>query len=183
MTENTDCNKLDAYLADDLLVDDARRFESHLEVCSTCREAIDEQNWIDSLLQSPERIQIERTPPAILDSFHISVSQHRRVWQTACVFATAAVLVVALGWLVLNRQARLPSISEVQNATVPESVPAATPTPSQATFVATTDAIVVPLESPSTDVTVVQVYPTTDTERRRQFEQSLISASTIPNGG
>ena len=124
MTQNTDCNKLDAYLADDLSVDDARRFESHLEACSACREAIDEQNWIDSLLQSPARIQIERTPAAILDSFHSSLSQRRhRVWQTACGLAAAAVLVVAVGWLELNRQARLPSISEVQDVAVAEAAP------------------------------------------------------------
>ena len=43
----------------------------------------------------------------------------------------------------------------------------------QATFVSTTDAIVVPLESPSSDVTVVQVYPTTDTERHWRLEAVL----------
>jgi hypothetical protein len=183
MTQNIDCNKLDAYLADDLSVDDILRFESHLEECSACSEAIDKQHWIDSLLQSPVRIQLERTPATILDSLHSSLSQRRRVWQAACGLAAAGVLIFVLGWLELNRQAKLPSNPEVQDVTVAEAVPTAIPITSRAMFVATTDAIVVPLESPSADVTIVQVYPTTDTERRRRFEQSLLSALTTPNGG
>jgi predicted anti-sigma-YlaC factor YlaD len=102
MTRNNDCNQLDAYLTDDLSVDDARRFESHLKECSTCREAIDEQNWIDNLLRSPVRTQIERAPATIRDSFRSSLSGRRRVLQVACGLAAAAVLVVAVGWLELN---------------------------------------------------------------------------------
>ena len=179
MTTNSDCNKLDAYLADDLPVDEALRFESHFEECGACREAIDEQNWVDRLLQSPVRI-----PATILDSFHPSLShRRRRVWQAACGLAAAAVLIIAVGWLELNRQARLPSISKVQDVAVAETVQATAPSKPQATFVSSTDAIAVSLESPSADVTIVQVYPTTDTERRWRLEQSLLSASTKPNGG
>jgi anti-sigma factor RsiW len=184
MTINSDCNNLDAYLADDLPVDEALFFESHLEECGACREAIDEQRWVDSLLQSPVRIQIERTPAEILNSFHTSLShRRRRVWQAACGLAAAAVLIIAVGWLELDRQARRPSISKVQDIAVAQTVHATAPSKPQATFVASTDAIAVSLESPSTDVTIVQVYPTTDTERRWRLEQSLLSASTKPNGG
>jgi anti-sigma factor RsiW len=184
MTINSDCNKLDAYLADDLSADDVGRFESHLEACAECREAIDEQKWVDNLLQSPVRIQLERAPAELLDSFHSSLSHRRRhVLQAACGLATAAALVIAVGWLELNRQARLPSVSKGQDIAVVEPVHATALRKPQATFIASTDAIVVPLESPSTDVTVVQVYQTTDTERRWRLEQSLLSASIKSNGG
>lgn len=184
MTQNTDCNKLDAYLADDLSVDDARHFESHLEECSTCREAIDEQHWVDSLLQSPVRLEIERTSATILESVRPSVAHRdRRTFRAAYGFAAAAVLLIGIGWIALHRHLVQPMASATQNVAVVEAAQVPAPVPPQATFVATTDAIVVPLESPSADVTVVQVYPTTDTERRRRFEQSLLSASTMPNGG
>jgi anti-sigma factor RsiW len=184
MTINSDCNKLDAYLADDLPAGEALRFESHLEECGACREAIDEQRWVDSLLQSPVRIQIERAPAELLDSFHSSLPQRRRhVVQAACGLAAAAVLVIALGWLQLNRQAKQPSIAKGQDVAVAKPVQEIPSSKSQATFVASTDAIVVPLESSSADVTIVQVYQTTDTERRWRLEQSLLNASTKSNGG
>ena len=59
MTQNNDCNKLDAYLTDDLSVDDVAGFESHLEACAECRDAIDEQKWIDNLKTvEDERIRL-----------------------------------------------------------------------------------------------------------------------------
>jgi anti-sigma factor RsiW len=184
MTQNIDCNKLDAYLADDLPVDDALRFESHLEECGACREATDEQHWVDSLLQSPVRIQLERTPATILDLLRSSQSYRRRhVWQAACGLAAAAVFLIAFGWIALHNHVVHSKRAATQNVAVVESANVPANIQPQATFVATSDAIVVPLESPSGDVTIVQVYPTTDTERRRRFEQSLLSASTMPNGG
>jgi len=186
MTRIIDCNKVDAYLADELSADDGLRFESHLEVCGACREAVDEQHWVDSLLQSPIRTQLERTPATIFDSLRSSLSNRSHLlWQAACGLAAAAVFLIAFGWIPVhhhvvhsNRSATKDvAAAVVHTLNVPANVPP------HATFVATTDAIVVPLESPSADVTVVQVYPTTNTERRRRFEQSLSSASPILNGG
>jgi anti-sigma factor RsiW len=178
------CDKLDAYLMGDLPIGDVAHLESHLEACAKCREAIDEQKWVDSLLQSPLRIQIERPPATILVSLQSSLShRRRRILQAAWGLAAAAGLLVAVGWSMLNRQVELPSISVIQNMAVTEAGRTVHPVRPQATFVATTDAIVVPLDSPSSDVTIVQVYPTTDTERRWRLEQSLLSASTKPNGG
>ena len=49
---NSNCNNLDAYLADDLSVDDAAAICRASAVCDDCREAVDEQLWIDGLLRS-----------------------------------------------------------------------------------------------------------------------------------
>lgn len=183
MTQNSDCSKLDAYLIDELSADDVTRFESHLEACAACREAIDEQNWIDGLLQSPARAQLERTPARILDSVRTSVVQRdRRILRAVFGLAAAAVLLIGAGWMALHQRVVHPKASATQEIAVVEAHLPAHAQP-QATFVATTDAIVVPLESASSEVTVVQVYPTTDTERRWRLEQSLLSASTKPNGG
>src|SRR2546423_15692546 len=92
MTRNSDCEKLDVYLAGDLSGGEVVRYESHVEECTACREAVDEQQWVEELLQSPARIQIECPPATILDSFHLSVApRRRRVMQAAFSVAGAAV--------------------------------------------------------------------------------------------
>jgi anti-sigma factor RsiW len=184
MTRISDCEKLDAYLAGDLSDSEFIHFESHVEECTACREAIDEHQWIENLLQSPARIQLERPPTIIVDSVHLSVAhRRRRVLQAACGLAAAAVLLIAVGWLGLNRQSTRRVISKIQDVAVAEPVHAPAPTQPQATFVTTSDAIAVPLESSSADVSIVQVYPTTETERRLRLELTLTSTSSKSNGG
>ena len=87
--------------------------------------------------------------------------------------ASAATLLIAVGLLELNRQANGPLELEEHIVAVTEPAHAPTPAKAAATFVSTFDAIVVPLESASTDVTIVQVYPTTDTERRWRLEAAI----------
>ncbi len=184
MTLNNDCEKLDAYLTGDLSDQDCAHFELHVEECAACREAVDQQLWIDGLLQSSARIQLEIPPTAIFKSVCSSLTQRRRrVLQAACGLAAAAVLIVAFGWLELNRQAMRRAVPEAQSVAVIEAVHAPALVPPPATFISTADAIAVPLESPAADVTVVQVYPTTDTERRWQLELTLSSKATLLNGG
>jgi len=184
MTQHCDCNNLDAYLEEDPTIDGVARFESHLDECATCREAIDEQRWIDSLLQSPARLQIEGTPITIVDSIRSSVAHcDRRLLRAAYSFAAAAVLLIGVGWIALDYRVKHPKASAIQDVAVVEATRVSVPVQPLATFVPTTDAIVLPLESLSTDVTAVQVYPTIDTERRWRLELTLTSTSTKPNGG
>jgi Putative zinc-finger len=184
MIQNSNCNNLDAYLSGDLSGDERAAFESHIDGCATCRDAVAQQHWINDLLQSPERIQLERPSATILDPFRVSVAQRRRhVMRAACGLAAAATLLITVGLIKLNRQANGALKTEGPPVAIAEPVHAPTPAPLPATFVSSSDAIVVPLESTSDDVTVVQVYPTTDTERRWRLEQSLSSTSTELNGG
>jgi anti-sigma factor RsiW len=173
MTTYSDCDKLDAYLNSDLPVDDVARFKLHVEACAECLEAIDEQRWIDGLLHSPARLQLERPPAAILDSVRVSLAHRRhRILQAACGLAAAA-LVIATGWLGLTREEISPTSPERRDIAVIEPTRPPAPVQPRATFVTTSEAIAVPLESPSSDVTIVQVYPTTDTERRWRLEAAL----------
>jgi anti-sigma factor RsiW len=170
----SDCDKYDAYLNGDLTVDDVARFKSHMESCAGCREVVDEQRWIDGLLHSPIRLQLEHPPAAILDSIRISLAHRRhRIFQAACGLATAAVLLIAMGWFALAGQGRSPTSPERRDIAVVEPARALAPVHPQATFVTTSEAIAVPLESPSSDVTIVQIYPTTDTERRWRLEAAV----------
>jgi anti-sigma factor RsiW len=181
MTSDRDCEQLDAYLLGDLSTGEAARFESHLEVCSECREAIEEQRWIDGLLQSPRRAEFEKAP-TIMESIRAVITREdRRTLRIAYSLATAAVLLIGLGWVAL-RDYVLHQKHHGQDVAIIEAQ--RNPTHQRfATFVSTTDAIVVPIESSADDVTIVQVYPTTETERQQRLEQSLSIASTNRDGG
>ncbi len=147
-------------------------FESHVEGCPACRDALDRQRWIDELLHSPERIQLEQPLAAIVDILRASVAQRRRrALQAAGGLAAAATVLIAVGLLVRNRQANEPLKFEAPSVAVAQPAHAPAPVQPLATFVSTSDAIVLPLESSSADVTVMQVYPTTDTERRWRLKQ------------
>jgi anti-sigma factor RsiW len=174
MTASSDCDKLDAYLNGDLPFDDVAGFKSHMKSCAECLEAIDEQRWIDGLLHSSARLHLEHPPAAILDSVRVSHAHRRhRILQAACGLAAAAALLIATGWLALTGQGRSPTSPEKSDMAVIEPTRARAPVQPQATFVTTSEAIAVPLESPSSEVTIVQVYPTTDTERRWRLEAAL----------
>jgi anti-sigma factor RsiW len=189
MSVNDTCNNLDAYLADDLPGSERAAFESHLDVCPACHDAVDEQQWIEDLLQSPARLQFEWPPALVLDSLRASVTRRRRrVVQAACGLAAAAVLLIAVGLsLNGNHETAQPvdrvtnTIASVEPTQVPTAQESATTTRQPATFVSTSEAIAVPVESSSSDVTIVQVYPTTDTERRWRLKLALSTNSVETN--
>ena len=90
---SNDCDKLDDYLAGDLDGDAAERFIAHLRDCEACREAESQQRWIDSLLSSTERLQLEPAPRTLVES---ALKSPVRPWlagrrYVAAVFAAAAV--------------------------------------------------------------------------------------------
>jgi anti-sigma factor RsiW len=184
MTEFSSCDNLDAYWDGGLTSAERAVFESHLETCSACRDALDEQRWIDDQLRSPGRIQLEQSPTLLVASIRKSLTQQRRKrLRAACGLAAAAVLLIAAGWLKLNREATGPITERANSVAAVEAVHSPPRPRPQATFESTTDAIVIPLESPDPDVTVVQVYPTTATERRWRMELVISETSTISNGG
>lgn len=149
-----ECDHLDNYLADDLPADAATRFSQHLDHCEACREAVDEQRWINGLLRSDLRASLEPTPTALRETLYTTIARRRQNARLiACGLATAVtVAIVALGWtLHLNRQADGPPAQEFAQAAA---------APPRATFAGGPDFIVVPIESKSPNVTVVRVYPT-----------------------
>jgi anti-sigma factor RsiW len=183
MTPDRDCDQLDAYLLGDLPKAEATCFESHLEVCSNCLEAVEEQRWIDGLLQSSVRAQLEPTPTTLVDSVRtVAVRHDRRKTVLTYVLTMAATLLIAVAWLAFRRPATQPMQSATQEIAI-EDAPRAPKTKSDGTFVSTSDAIVVPVNSPSDDVTIVQIYQTTESERRWRLDRTLSNISTKPNGG
>jgi anti-sigma factor RsiW len=160
-----ECSNLDAYLLGDLPDAAASRFTAHLVHCETCRDAVDQQRWIDDLLKSPIRSELELPPNTLIDSCRTSPSvrpQPTRV--LAGVFAAAAALAIAAGWTVLNRQARdidAPGgklAAEFVTSTF-QSVGQA-PEPPRATFVGGPDVLVLPVPSRHANVSIIRIYPT-----------------------
>jgi hypothetical protein len=151
-----DCANLDDFLLGELPADAATRFAAHLDQCAACREAVDQQRWIDELLASPIVHELESGPDWLSDSLRTRVlARRRRARLVACVFAAAAVLVFALGWTVLNRQA----LDGAASGGVAETTPTNVIDLPRATFVGGPDVLVVPVASRHSNVTIVRVYP------------------------
>jgi hypothetical protein len=189
-----DCKNLDAFLVGDLSGDATARFAEHLKSCTECREAVDEQQWIDSLLRSDESAALEPAPTSLRETLRTSVVQRRRSarFVAAGFAAVAAAIVLAVGWTVTT--VRQENDSAAQNGgIVANQDPAGQPPVQlsdtteaqrpQATFVSSGDAIAVPVASVDDNVTVVNLYPTTQTERRWRRELVFQSIDSEPNGG
>ncbi|HJS08444.1 MAG TPA: zf-HC2 domain-containing protein [Pirellulales bacterium] len=167
---SVECENLDAFLAGDLSPVDSNRFEAHLHSCDACREAINEQRWIDALLGSPERLVLEPVSSALTGPVRDSILSRRRQSRlVACGLAAAAVLVIAVGWTtVLNGPARDPVAHQVAETAVRDNESSPRPSvqgrgsekPPRSVFVGGPDVIAVPVASRHPNVTIVRVYAT-----------------------
>ncbi len=170
---NHECDNLDAFLLGDLGGDAAERFARHLDECAACREAVDQQRWLDEVLQSPVRAESEPVPEGIVDAVRVSIGRRRRRQRVvAGVLATAAALAVAAGWTVWagiwsqNQAAGQVAQSDGAAMDLQDTGDSAAPRPqpperiTNAVVVGGENTIVVPVESRYPNVTVVQVYRT-----------------------
>jgi anti-sigma factor RsiW len=154
------CNNLDDYLSGNLAEDEATAFSEHQRECGECREAVEQQQWINNLLQSPLVRELEPAPSVRILALRSRDQLSRRSSRAlAATLSVAAAVVVAIGWTALHDHTLAPAD---QHATGRPSGAIdqqhAKPGP-RAWFVASSGSITVPLESRSSDVTVVRVYP------------------------
>lgn len=158
---SADCDRLDDYLAADLSAEDATRFAEHLECCGDCRDAVDQQRWIDGLLHDSADDEAELPPDDVLVTLRVAVDRQRgRTRQFGFTLAAAAILLIAAGWVALSRQAAQIAVDEnVHPAVATGQQPEAAKTP-RAAFVSDSNSIVVPVKSRHSDVTIVRIYPT-----------------------
>ena len=179
-----ECEDLDAFLADDLPPNAAKRFAAHLAQCAACREATEQQRWIDGLLKSPLREELESPPAAVASAVRASiVRRHRRVRVIAGGVAAAAAILLAAGWIALWKQPdhRVAKQSAValRDAAEPSPGPSRRGTgavePPRATFVGDSDLIVVPVASRVPSVTIVRVYPTYQAEHAEDAGDRTVS--------
>jgi putative zinc finger protein len=187
-----ECDNLDAFLLGELSPRDVERFDLHVRACEECREAIEQQRWIDNLLCSDAAAEAEQAPLALRDSLRaLPIRRGRNVSLIACGMAAAAALLIAVGWTALRSGPTDNVQDQAANVTVNPEISPAVVTPAvakdsirpRATFVSGGDTIAVPMESADDDVTIVQLYPTTQTERRLQRELALQVTLLDSNGG
>jgi anti-sigma factor RsiW len=184
-----ECDNLDAYLAEDLPAEEAAQFARHLDQCEPCRNAIDQQRWIDKLLTSNEIASLEPAPPVLRHALRTSLGRRRRAVQLiACgLAAAAAIVIVAAGWtLKLHRQPTNvagPTTGPIAKTDVSETSESSHSVAPHATFVSNGDTIAVPLDSADDNVTIVQLYPTTETARRTRLKLILQLTDSDSNGG
>jgi anti-sigma factor RsiW len=171
---NCDCHYLEDYLDGELAPGESARFAAHLDQCPTCREVVDEQQWIDGLLRAPASAQLETPSTALLESFRGAVARRLQFPRWAVgVAAAAAVLLVAVGWIVtLTRHA-----DGVGAAAIPDvaAIERDDEVLRGATFVGGPDVIVVPVASPHPEVTIVRIFPTYRPDISDQAGASLSS--------
>ncbi len=194
------CFRLDAFLDGELDGRAASAFQSHREECSACAETIERQRWIDGLLRSREAAEFEAAPTWVVVA-SAATARRRRRRRVALGAALAAALATIAAWprFPLPRREGTGEGRQTVDADTdvhrPKTVENPSPSPSlpgrgmqasypqaAATFVST-GAIVVPVESSSPEVTIVQVYPTLDAQRRLEIAAAVSSFSMKPNGG
>jgi anti-sigma factor RsiW len=154
------CKNFDAFLSDDLPAEEATGFAEHLRHCDECREAVDEQRWIDGLLHSNATTAIETPPAKILATLRTSISRRsRRAKFIACGLAAAATIFVAMAWTALRHPTHDQSHDGAPSGRLANDN-SYTDSSQRATFIAGSNVIAIPIASGHPDVTVVRVYPT-----------------------
>jgi anti-sigma factor RsiW len=166
MTTQPDCDNLDAFLSDALAAADSARFAAHIESCHECRHAADQQQWMDGLLRSQVRAEFEPAPDRLIASVQSAIALSR---QRAGLFVyglAAAMLLLAGGWIALGHNRAKESIRPGATQIAEDYDPGAknrivvATAQSKATVITGPEAIVVPIDSPYPDVTIVRIYPT-----------------------
>jgi len=195
---NNPCHRLDDFLDGAISPHEDAAFHDHMESCAACREAVDEQRWIDSLLTSDEAAVLEALPP----SRTIALPRGGRRHLIAAAAAAAVLVAVTASFLfhLAGRRglgegrptaaSHLPPKPTAPDAAEPPSLQISvdhpSPSPpisSSASFVSAGSAIAVPLASGDPQVTIVQLYPTVTAQRRWAREAAMRSSAISPNGG
>ena len=140
----------------------------------------DYQQWIDSLLTSSEAQTA--TPATLPERIETKIRLHRRrslTWKSTAALTVAA----SIALVAFVQQQSVPVNDNHQVVSVPISSDsddgevASDSSAVKATFVARSDLLAVPIESGDPQVTIIQVYPTTLTQRRRQRQATLQAIS------
>jgi predicted anti-sigma-YlaC factor YlaD len=201
-TNRKPCELVDDYLDGDLPTGEVVRLKQHIEQCEGCRNAIEEQQWIDGFLRSPEAVEAEKTPADVLQKVAAGMyaARRRRILRRSLVGAAAAAVIGAIAFWQLAAERtpqRIAAPGSAGGSTYQSDIKlAATPRQSRglkkdvqvhelaaASFIPSNDAIAVPVASDDDEVSIVQLYPTTTTERRWRRELSLNAGLAGQDGG
>jgi hypothetical protein len=138
----------------------------------------DLQQWIDGLLTSPEAKP--EVPQALRAEIQRAIGRRRRVKMARRLVAAAAVFAALVFWPRGDRGTEDPQLAVTPPPALQEHL-----VEPVARFIADDDTIAVEIESPSPNVTILQVYPTLSAQRHREREALLqqVTRSVSYNGG
>ena len=183
----TECHLLDDYLDGDLSPTEEVRFETHLTDCENCLAAVNQQRWMEQLLRESNNLV---SLPTELGEVSLSPPKKSIPWRATIATAVAASLLMAVAFWddgprnlqepIAEKSETPPGAKQSAPRLVQVEMPKATPV---ATFVAEDDVIVVPVESDSQEVTIIQVYPTAQARSRWRREALLQTSSVTYPGG
>src|SRR3954452_17717757 len=90
-----ECEQLDDFLDAARSGEHSHCFEHHLLTCETCREAVRQQHWIDDLLQSRARLQLEPIPAQLTSHVQRPARYYAHRVQLAICCLAASLLIAA----------------------------------------------------------------------------------------
>ena len=137
----------------------------------------DYQQWIDGLLRTSAAEAA--TPETLPKRIKTSIRDYRRrmlIWKSTAVLTAAA---ASIALIAIFQQEHPPVNVDRQVVSLPTDSPPTNSNPAinspqpKATFTPRSDLLAVPLESNDPQVTIIQIYPTTHTHRRRQRQATL----------
>ncbi|MEZ6073911.1 MAG: anti-sigma factor [Pirellulales bacterium] len=159
------CRQLDDYL-DGTLTDGAlAAFEAHIDQCDECRGAVVQHREMVWLLRQGANEQ-ERPPARLLVQTRRAMRRHdhRRRVRLVAGLTTAAVLLIGVGMALRWQRTAVDENNAVVESNGHDNEPART-TPAAKSRVRVSvlnpdEAIAVPIETKSENVTIVWIYPT-----------------------
>jgi anti-sigma factor RsiW len=151
------CEMLDDYIAHDLAAPERARFEAHLALCPACRQNVEAERYLDSLLVEAGSGPI---PGGLSERVHrrLVAARRRRVAAGLAALAACAIVCVLAGQWLTSHQLPMPApeVKAHSNPPAPEAPPATAPV--RVTFRDPARVLAVPVPSDSPHVTLIQIY-------------------------
>jgi ferric-dicitrate binding protein FerR (iron transport regulator) len=151
------CALFDDYVAHDLAAPEHARFEAHLAECAACRQKVEAERYLDSLLAEATSGPV----PGNLNGRvrrRLEAARRRRMAAGLALLAACALIAVLAGHWLSSRQpvASVPQGHADFEARAPD--PSPSPARVRVTFSDPARVLAVPVASDSPRVTVIQVY-------------------------
>jgi Putative zinc-finger len=182
----SNCEQIDGYLGKWLAEEELVQFEAHLANCADCRQFVEEQQRLKSLL-ARANTECVPVPPALIGRINhrLRQAQRRRAAGWAISLAAAGVLICAFtGWFFVQRMPDDRSVQPPTMAKLPQPPQPARDSrpPVAVTFQPSSDVIAVPHKTDNPSVTIIWVYPTIKVDQESSPEPSDSFESPERNG-
>jgi anti-sigma factor RsiW len=166
--DSSRCDSIDAFLGEWLSPRERAEFEVHLATCQRCRQTVQEEARLNSLLKQAAELG-QPVPSGLVARIEQSLRRQRSrhtAWAAGLVAAAlVAGSVATWSWVRPQRQALVPRPEVVETPAPVPQAPSEPRPPVAISFKHPTEVIAVPQESAHPAVTIIWVYPALGAER------------------